>query len=427
LLGVAALALSGCAERASSREADDDRSPVALLAGEDDIDGYARADAPRPFVYPDDHGPHPDYKIEWWYLTGHLDADDGHRYGYQFTIFRSALTPPTETSDKTAAHDETTATDEATPDGSAWTTNQIYLAHVALTDLDGTGRHHAFERLGRGAVGVAGATAAPFRVWLDDWTLESANADPARDRSTPDGVFPVRLRAAIGAADLDLRTGEDDLAPFTLDLVLDAGKPAVLQGDRGLSRKGPTPGNASYYLSFTRMPTRGTVTIAGETRSVVGDSWLDREWSTSVLETHTVGWDWFALQLDDGREIMVYQLRRDDGVVDPWSGGVLTVVEADGSKRVHETQADGTASFLLEETGARWTSPTSDITYPAGWRLRVDDEALDLTLTPKLADQELNVTYRYWEGALDVAGIADGQPIGGRAYAELVGYRSGDD
>ena len=180
------------------------------------------------------------------------------------------------------------------------------MGHFALTDV-ADNRHYHFERFSRGALGLAGAQATPFRVWLEDWALTGAEAD----------LFPLRLRAREG-----------DIA---LDLTLDAGKPVVLQGDRGLSQKSAEAGNASYYYSHTRMPTQGTVSIGGRNFTVSGASWLDREWSTSALGPDQSGWDWFALQLDDGRELMFYRLRRKDGGMDSFSTG--TLVEADGQTR----------------------------------------------------------------------------------------------
>jgi predicted secreted hydrolase len=182
-----------------------------------------------------------------------------------------------------------------------------------------------------------------------------------------------------------------------------------LQGDRGLSRKGPEPGNASLYYSFTRMPARGTVRMAGHTLEVSGEAWMDREWSTSALGEGVEGWDWFALQLDDGRELMVYLLRRRDGTIDPFSAG--TLVAADGTARRLA------AKDVQVETLTHWTSPHSGVRYPARWRLSVPSAELRLELEPRLADQELRVGTRYWEGAVGVAGSS-----GGRGYVELVGY-----
>ena len=246
------------------------------------------------------------------------------------------------------------------------------------------------SRLSREALGLSGARAEPFRVWLEDWSAESEVA----------GGFPVRLRAADGEV--------------AIDLVLEIGKPLVLQGDRGWSAKGPEPGNASYYYSFTRMRARGTVRVGGESLDVSGLAWMDREWSTSALHRDLAGWDWLALQLDDGRDVMVYQLRRRDGAPDPHSAG--TLIATDGSTRALARE-DATLEVL-----DRWTSPASRVRYPSRWRLTIPTADLAVEITPRLAAQELIVGTRYWEGAVRVQGTAGGRPVSGRGYVELVGY-----
>jgi predicted secreted hydrolase len=334
----------------------------------DDRAGFARALAPRPFDFPADHGPHPDFRTEWWYYTGNLQTADRRHVGFQLTFFRVALAPT------------------QAPRASAWATRQLYFAHFAVTDTANK-RFHAFSRTARGALGVAGAEAAPFRVWMEDWTAEGAGASP-------------RLHASEG-----------DVA---LDLELAATKPVALQGERGLSQKGPEPGNASFYYSFTRMPARGVVRLGAETLAVSGEAWMDREWSTSGLGDDVQGWDWFAVQLEDGRELMVYLLRRRDGSLDPFSAGTLV-----GTDGVTRPLGAGDVSI---ETLAHWTSPHTGVRYPARWRLAVPSADLRLELTPRVADQELRVNTRYWEGAVAVTGMAGVWSIKGQGYVELVGY-----
>jgi predicted secreted hydrolase len=188
----------------------------------------------------------------------------------------------------------------------------------------------------------------------------------------------------------------------------------VLHGDHGYSQKGATPGNASEYYSLTRMPTEGTVTIEGEPFRVRGASWMDHEFGTTFLEKYQQGWDWFALQLADGRELMFYLLRRRDGTVASFSAG--TLVAADGATRALA------ASDVRVDTLAHWTSSRSGVRYPSRWRLSVPSAALQVQIEPRLADQELIVGTRYWEGAVAVSGSADGRPIAGQGYVELVGY-----
>jgi predicted secreted hydrolase len=339
-----------------------------------DTAGYARAETVRPFRFPADHGPHPDFKTEWWYFTGNLTGPQGTPYGYELTIFRFAMTPP-----------DTGAVRRA----SDWRTNQFYMGHFAVSD-GGREQFHAVERFSRGGAGLAGAQADPFRVWLEDWSMQSVG--PA--------TFPVRLRA-----------GGDDTA---IDLTVRPTKPKVLQGDSGLSQKGPGAGNASYYYSYTRLATDGALTVGGDTLQVTGQSWLDREWSTSALGPNQEGWDWFALQLEDGRDLMYYQLRNEDGSASRFSEGVL--VGPDGAPT---PLARGEVSVEVHDT---WTSPDGTHTYPVDWTLRVPSRDLDLRVRALFPNQELDdVSVRYWEGAVRVSGSHTGQ-----GYVEMTGYGESD-
>jgi predicted secreted hydrolase len=343
---------------------------VAEALGGGDLEGYTRADAPREFHFPKDHGPHPGFRTEWWYWTGNLSTADGHEFGYQLTLFRSALAPGDE------------------PRTSAWGTRYVFMGHLALSDIGG-GRFHATERFSRAALGLAGARTEPFRVWLEDWSAEAVG----------DGALPMKLTA----------WGDG----VSLSLVLEGGKPPVLQGDRGLARKGPAPGNASYYYSLTRMPSRGQVTVDGRAYEVTGESWMDREWSTRPLGENQVGWDWFSLHLSDGSELMYYQLRQRDGSPDPFSAGTLVPARGEPVRLSRED--------VRLEVLDTWKSPRGT-TYPARWRLSVPSQRLSLDITPALADQELPVSVRYWEGSVRLSGTREGQPVQGRGYVELTGY-----
>lgn len=355
-------------------DADDaaDRSELSRLLGSAADAGFARALEPRAFAFPADHGPHPEFRNEWWYVTGNLDAANGLRFGFELTIFRFALSPA------------------APESSSAWRTNQVYIAHFAITDADRE-RFYVAERYSRGALGLAGATAEPFRVWIDDWQISAADAAGSREQ--------WRLRA------------EDD--EFALDLELVAEKPPVLNGVDGLSQKSPEPGNASYYYSITRWRTDGRLRVGDDEFGVSGISWLDREWSSSALGDDQQGWDWFALQLSDGSELMYYKLRKVDGTDDPLSAG--TWVAADG-------QATHLARDQVEiRVRERWSSPQGGI-YPARWDLRVPELGLELDVVPVMSDQELFTTVRYWEGAVDIRGRRAGAAVTGRGYVELTGY-----
>ena len=371
LLLAAVLALGACDDATDAVGAS--LSVAEAMSG--DTTGYARADVVRDFAFPADHGPHPAFKAEWWYVTGNVRATDGtdRRFGIQFTVFRSALSPDTA----------------ATTRGSAWATDQLYMAHTAIGDVAGE-RFFDEERFSRGAAGLAGASAEPVAAFLGPVRLEATG-----DAS---GAFPMRL------------TGSAEGAAF--DLAARPLKPVVFQGDRGLSQKGAGVGNASYYYAQTRMATTGTVTLPdGEAVPVEGLTWLDREWSTSALGENQVGWDWFALHLDDGRDLMLYQLRQADGSKDPLSKGSL--VAADGTKRHLD------ASEYTLEPLRTWASPLGG-EYPTRWRLRVPSEGIDLTVTAAFEEQELDATIRYWEGAVDVSGSHAG--VG---FLEMTGYADG--
>ncbi len=374
LLAVLFLAgLTGCRER---QRLPDASISVADVLRAENPEGYARALEPRAFQFPAEHGPHPDFRTEWWYYTGNLSTREGRRFGFQLTFFRSAFAPA------------------MAPRSSEWASRQAYLAHFTVTDVDGK-RFRSFERWNRGALGLAGAEASPFfRVWLEDWSASAA--EPGSSAPVP----PMRLKAS-----------EDGVS---LDLLLQPGKPPTLQGDRGFSRKSAESGDASYYYSLTRMPAAGTILLGDERFEVTGLAWMDREWSTSSLGRDQMGWDWFALQLSDGRDLMLYQLRRRDGSADPASSG--TVVGSKG-----ETRHLALADFNLQSDGA-WVSPRSGSRYPAAWRLRVPSEGIDVRVEPLLADQELDVSFRYWEGAVEVEGTSHGRPVQGRGYVELTGY-----
>ena len=349
---------------------------VAQMAAED-TSGFVRAEGPRPLSFPADHGPHDDFQTEWWYYTGNLTAETGEHFGYQLTFFRRALTAP----DQRSARD------------SAWAADQVYMAHLALTDVSG-GKHYSFEKLARGAAGLAGAQTEPFRVWLEDWSVAGPSAGQAR------------LRAAAK----DTSSGLN----LSLDLNLADLKGPILQGDLGYSRKGPEPGNASYYVSLPRVATAGAVTINDKPFTVDGLSWMDHEWSTGALGAEQAGWDWFSIQLDDDTELMLFQLRRADGTVDAFSSG--TLIAADGS-----TRQLGPGDFSIQSTG-RWRSPRTGGEYPAAWRVTVPSADLLLSISPWLADQEMDVSQKYWEGAVKAEGTRNGQRVAGNGYVELTGY-----
>lgn len=360
-------------ERGKERELGEGRLKIGEVLGGAPAQGFLRAASPRRFTFPEDHGPHPGFRNEWWYFTGNLQSSDGRRFGYQLTFFRSALTP------------------RPVPRSSAWGSNEVFMAHFAVTDVSGNRFRYA-ERFSRVAPGLAGAGGRPLTIRLENWRAQETAG---------------RQGFRLSAADADMAV-ELDLAPL---------KGVVLNGEGGLSRKSATPGNASYYYSMPRLSTSGSVRVGQSSFRVTGLSWLDREWSTSALEKDQQGWDWFALHLDDGRDVMFYRLRRRDGSSDPFSSG--TLVAPDGSYR--ELKRD---EVELRPTGT-WKSPAGGARYPSGWRLRIPSQGIDLEIVPRLPDQELNLGFRYWEGAVAVRGV--GETSGGSGYLEMTGYPAEGD
>lgn len=363
--------LSGCTAAEQTHFAS--ANVVASLSGPAD-DAFARAYEPLDFVFPRDHGAHPAYRTEWWYYTGNLTNRTGRQYGYQLTFFRSALTPdqPERTSDLA--------------------TNQVYMAHFAVTDV-AANTHVSFERFSRGAGGLAGATGdRTYGVWLEDWAV----------RELEPGVTQLQASAA------------GEAGTIALDLTLRETQPPVLHGQRGLSQKGPEAGNASYYYSLVQIETTGSVTSQDATVDVNGVSWMDHEFGTSALSANAVGWDWFSIQLDNGAVLMLAQVRTDEGGVIPQFEG--TYVAADG------VQQTITASDLTVTALEQWTSPRTSFTYPSGWQVEIPGFAIALTVEPLIEDQEMEASFVYWEGAATIEGTVAGAPVQGVGYVELTGY-----
>jgi predicted secreted hydrolase len=334
---------------------------------------FAVAKAPYRFHFPRDHGAHFAYQSEWWYFTGHLRAGDGRRFGYELTIFRFGLRPG----------------DLRVPAGeSRWHTSEVYPAHFAITDV----RHGVFlnyERFERGALGMASAAAATLNVHSGDWSIAGTN--------------PIRIIAAKAASGLNL--------------ALKSEKPPAINGEDGISRKGPCSSCASHYYSLTRLDTSGIVESGGVRYRVDGVSWMDHEFGSDELQPNQSGWDWFALQLGDDRELMLYRLREKNGATTPQSSGSL--VESSGKVR-HLLLRD----FQIQALGT-WKSPHTGAAYPSGWRLRVPSESIDVTVTPVMHDQELvdrQLGVAYWEGDCDVRGFDGRHAVRGVAYVELTGY-----
>jgi len=335
------------------------------------VDGWRQATPGYGWQFPRDHGSHPDYRIEWWYYTGNLQAAGGRRFGYQVTFFRVGVDPAPE-------------------NPSRWAVRDLYMAHLAVTDVQ-RGRHLVAERLNRAGVGWAGASAGELMVWNGDWRVDQER-----------GIHRVSA--------IDRR--------FGIELELEPGKGPIRHGKDGLSQKGAEPGNASYYYSMPRMPTRGRLRLDDEWIDVSGLSWMDHEFGTTFLEPNQVGWDWFSLQLEDGSDLMVFQLRRGNGETGEYSSG--TWIDPAGDQTA--VAADG----LSLVAGRTWLSPLSGARYPVEWSLDLRAVDARLEVIAALDAQELHTDastgVTYWEGAVTVRGRVGERRLRGRGYLEMTGY-----
>ncbi len=328
------------------------------------------------YTFPRDHAAHKEFKTEWWYYTGHLNAADGRTFGYELTFFRSALDPQEAPG--------------RLPWESQWTAQDVYPAHFAISDISNKQFFFA-DRLNRGKAHLAGAEESVYHVWNELWFAELLGGRHV-------------LRA------------EDDR--YSLHLLLAPQKPPIIHGTHGISQKADCAGCASHYYSLTRLKSEGVLYINGEPVPVLGMSWMDHEFGSNQLAENQVGWDWFSLQLSDETDLMLYLLRLDDGTLDPNSSG--TWVAKSGVSH-HLERDDYTVTPLGE-----WKSSKSGATYPMGWRIQVPEKELNLHVIPVFEDQELvtggstNITY--WEGACRVTGTSGNKTISGQGYVEMTGY-----
>lgn len=335
--------------------------PRAGLAGV----AYPDVRSGTSIAFPRDHGSHPDFRTEWWYVTGWTTDASGVARGVQVTFFRNRP-------------------GIAESSASAFAPRELLFAHAAIADA-GIGRLVHDQRAARAGLGLASASTSTTDVRLDDWSLVREGE---------------RYRARVRARD------------FAIDLAFAATQPVLLQGERGVSRKGPLPGQASGYYSVPQLDVDGTIAVAGRTHAVRGRAWLDHEWSSAYLAPEAAGWDWIGTNLDDGGALMAFRMRSRGGGTF-WAGGTLR--EASGRTR---TFAPHEVAFV---PGRTWRSPRTGIAYPVTFEVRVGD--LSVTLDPLMDDQELDargsVGIVYWEGAVRVRGPGE---LAGRGYLELTGY-----
>lgn len=324
------------------------------------------------YDFPRDHHAHPGFKTEWWYFTGNLADASGRRFGYQLTFFRQGIQPPSERD----------------PAASRFVVGDLKFAHITITDAGGE-RFRFAQKASRGAFGEAGFDDGERLAWIDDWNLQM----------TSDGRFHLAATMTDGAIDLEL-------APAKLP---------VIHGTGGVSQKASGEGHASHYYSITRLATSGELRIANQHFAVQGESWFDHEWATNQLAPEQVGWDWLSVDFDDGTELMLYQMRLENGEPDPASSG--TWIASDGS-----TTHLPSSGFRMTPT-KWWKSQKSAANYPIGWHIEMRERGLQLEVRAVVPDQELALMpLAYWEGAVEVTGTNNGAPIKGRGYLELTGY-----
>jgi len=326
------------------------------------------------YEFPRDHFNHPDFQTEWWYYTGNLTASDGHRFGFELTFFRQAV-------------------DRDPTKSSTWDIHDLYLAHVAVSDLDGGQFYHA-ERTNRSGPGLAGISEMQKKIWNGNWEAQWHGDD-----------------LILKARDYDDR--------FSFSLLLHPEKPPVIHGQNGVSQKAAGLGHASHYISLTRLNTTGNLVVRGKTKQVTGTAWMDHEFFTHQLEAQQVGWDWLSLQLDDNTELMLFHLRHKDGSIDPFSAGTYV----DNSNRSMHLQA---ADFSLTPLGESRTSPITAAKYPVRWSVEVPKLGLSLEVSTPLKSQELSERAKfapsYWEGAINIEGNRGPSEIKGVGYLEMTGY-----
>jgi predicted secreted hydrolase len=323
------------------------------------------------YEFPRDHHAHPDFKTEWWYLTGNLEAEDGRHFGFQLTFFRQGV--------------------RRGASANRFAVEDIKLAHFAVTDI-GARRFRFAQKVSRGAFGEAGFSEGGKIAWIDDWDVVAAG----------DGKFRIAAREKA----------------FALTLDLTSHKPPVFHGENGVSQKSAGEGRASHYYSLTRLEAAGAVELDGKKTSVRGLAWFDQEWATNQLTEDQTGWDWLSLQFDNGCELMLFQIRLKDGGRDPFSHG--TWIDADGN-----TTAIKNEDFVLLP-GRVWRSNETGADYPVEWQVRIPKLDVDVSASAAVDGQELVLRpISYWEGSVTARGRRGGKDLAGRGYLEMTGYAGG--
>jgi predicted secreted hydrolase len=334
--------------------------------------GYRDAQPGYQYKFPRDHFSHPDFQTEWWYYTGNVRSADGRHFGFELTFFRQGV-------------------DRNLERESPWDVHDIFLAHLALSDLDGGSFYHT-ERVNRAGPGIAGISESNGRIWNGNWQIRWQHENQ------------------------ELRANDE---AFQLDLLLHSEKPPVIHGEDGVSQKADAPGRASHYISLTRLATSGQIDLQGKRMQVTGFAWMDHEFFTHQLEADQVGWDWLSLQLEDNVELMLFHIRRQDGSIDRYSAG--TFIDSRG-RAMHL----GVSDFTLQPMGDLWKSGVTNARYPIHWKIAVPKLGIELEAQTRLPSQELTgsalLAPSYWEGAIELNGHKMGSPVQGAGYLEMTGY-----
>jgi len=324
------------------------------------------------YSFPRDHFNHPDFRTEWWYYTGNVESADGHRFGFELTFFRQGI-------------------DREAKSAGVWDARDLYLAHLALSDLD-SGKFLHVERTNRAGPAIAGVSETEGRIWNGNWQ-----------------VLWQGDKQGLQAID----------ARFSIHFALSSAKPPVIHGKNGMSQKGEGRGRASHYISLTRLIAVGTIESGGQQFQVTGTAWMDHEFFTHQLEADQVGWDWISMQFADNTELMLFHIRRKDGSIDQHSAG--TFVNSRG-----DTIHLGKDDFTMDPTGFAWTSPATRAVYPLRWNISVPRLDIAVECSTSLPSQELAATAGvapvYWEGSIALAGSKGRASVAGVGYLEMTGY-----
>ncbi|MCZ2074660.1 MAG: carotenoid 1,2-hydratase [Bryobacteraceae bacterium] len=331
------------------------------------------------YSFPRDYFSHPEFRTEWWYYTGNLQTQSGRCFGFELTFFRHAA--------------------GFTEPESVWDVRDVWLAHLALSDIDG-GRFFHVERINRSGPGIAGASLKTARVWNGNWQVR--------------WVLDAARPAAFTRQSLEAVSEQ-----FRVHLSLESKKPPVVHGKDGVSQKAEGRGRASHYISLTRLEASGSIAIGGEEFKVEGLAWMDHEFFTHQLAPGQTGWDWLSLQLEDGTDLMLFRLRREDGSIGPYSAG--TFVDAVG-----KTKHLALSRLSLVPEGDVWRSQKTGARYPVAWSISIPELGLAARVRTRLPQQELTSRHSgvgaYWEGAVEITGTRNGRPLHGRGYLEMTGY-----